>query len=93
MCLIIIFERVDIDTLVQYYDLDIYETTYNFGTNAYTASKTDVYAVVSDNLFTLDANNILMQEGVNFITYNPQSAPELGGPTQLTIATDPIPLF
>ena len=88
---------------MQYYDLDIYETRYNFGTNTYTASKTDVYrntsnfaaenvhAVVLDNLFTLDESNIRIQDGVNFMTYNSQSAPKLGRATQLTIATGPTP--
>lgn len=85
-------------------DLDFYETTYSSSSNSYNASKTDAYetpasfdgdmvqAVVPDNLFTLDANKILVQEGVNFRTYSPGEDPELGSASSLSVATESAPV-
>jgi hypothetical protein len=74
-------------------------TTYSSSSNSYIRTSTTAYetpaifdrntvqAVVPDNLFTLDANNILIQEGVNFRTYNPSANPELSSASMLSTTT------
>ena len=80
-------------------DLEFYETSYKSSSNSYTRTSTTDYetpasfdgdtvqAVVPDNLFTLDTNNILIQEGVNFRTYRPSANPELSSASVLSTTT------
>jgi len=86
-------------------DLDFYETTYSSSSNSYNATKNDAYetpetfdgdtvhAVVPDNLFVLDASNILIQESVNFRTYSPSADPELGAASVLSTTTQSSPVI
>jgi hypothetical protein len=86
-------------------DLEFYETVYNSTTGVYNATKADKYSdatdfdiktvqvTIPDNLFVLDSSRILIQEGVNFMTYTPSANPELGSDDQLRIETEIPPVI
>ncbi|AJC48650.1 hypothetical protein IB642_07975 [Allofrancisella guangzhouensis] len=79
------------------YDLDVHSSTYNTNSKVFTATSpasfrstsdllnSDVIVALPDNLFTLDTVNPLIQEGQNFMTYNPVGD-NLSSATQLAIS-------
>ncbi|QIV96564.1 hypothetical protein EDC55_1123 [Allofrancisella inopinata] len=86
------------------YDLDVHSSTYDANSKVFTATSpasfrstsdllsSNVTVALPDNLFTLDVVNPLVQEGQNFMTYDPINY-SLSSATQLAISSEGTPVI
>ncbi|QIV95042.1 hypothetical protein [Allofrancisella frigidaquae] len=86
------------------YDLDVHSSIYDANSKVFTATSpasfrstsdllsSNVTVALPDNLFTLDVVNPLVQEGRNFMTYDPINY-SLSSATQLAISSTGTPVI